>query len=178
MHICVIMSTFHTSNLLGAVAVAAMDAIESVTKSVTGHGGETAAALVAIGHAPGLTIEELRRVLRLSHPGTVRVVDRLVEAGLAERRDGVDRRAIALHITSAGAATRTSMLQRREAVLDELLAPLDVAERAQLAGLLARMLEQRPDGRLQGLSICRLCDDGRCRNCPVDAGVDRVARGS
>lgn len=174
-HINVTMSRHNTPNLVGALAVAVIDAIEDVTRSLTGHAGETAAALVAIGHEPGLTNDGLRQVLGLSHPGAVRVVDRLIEAGLVERREGMDRRAIALHMTQAGYDARTALLDRRQDALEQFLTPLDANERASLGKLLAKVLEQRPTGALHGLSICRLCDNNRCQSCPIEAGVARVA---
>nr|WP_239479307.1 MarR family winged helix-turn-helix transcriptional regulator [Lichenicola cladoniae] len=64
---------------------------------------KTNAAVVIIGHATGLSIDELRRVLGLSYPGTVRLVDRLVAAGLSVRSKALrDRRAVALVLTEAG----------------------------------------------------------------------------
>ena len=46
----------------------------------------TPAALCVIGHEPGLSIDFLARVLGMSHPGTVRLVDRLETDGLIKRR--------------------------------------------------------------------------------------------
>ncbi len=72
-------------NLLGALATGVADRVRGAALDGTTFGGETAAALVVVGHTPGLSINQLGRVLRLSHPGTVRLVDRLANAGHVAR---------------------------------------------------------------------------------------------
>ena len=80
------------ANLLGALSLAVMDRIEQSAREVIGRGGETPAALVVIGYGQGMTNDKLRRILGLSHSGTVRLVDRLVSDRLVERRPGKDGR--------------------------------------------------------------------------------------
>ncbi len=53
-------------------------------------------AIVVIGYGLGPSNDQLRRILGLSNPGAVRLVNRLVADGLVERREGRDRRAVAL----------------------------------------------------------------------------------
>ena len=53
--------------------------------------GATSPALSALhGLTGGQSIDALRRVVGLTHSGAVRLVDRLVAAGPAERRAGAD----------------------------------------------------------------------------------------
>ena len=78
------MSMDRTTNLLGVVGLAVADRIEEETRNILKHSGETPAALVVIGYGLGPSNDELRRVLGLSHSGTVRLVDRLVADGLVE----------------------------------------------------------------------------------------------
>lgn len=164
------------ANLLGALAIAAADRVLAVAADGIGHGGETGAALVAIGHMPGLSNDALGRALSLSHPGTVRLVDRLVAAGLVTRAvSATDRRAVALALTDAGRARREAILADREAALAELLAPLSASERTRFAALAAKMLRGRARTDIEGLAICRLCDEARCANCPIDAGIADAA---
>ena len=85
-----------TTNLLGALTRALSDRIESQMKKQFKRTGESAAAVIFIGYTPGISVEALRQVLSLSHPGTVRLVDRLAEDGLVERRKTKDGRAVAL----------------------------------------------------------------------------------
>ena len=162
---------FEPVNVLGAAGMAVMDGIWAALAPEIGHPSD-AAALVAIGHAPGLSNDGLRQVLRLSHPGAVRLADRLVAAGLVERRTANARRAVSLHVTPKGTACRTALLAARKTVLERMLAPLQAHERDTLAALLGKMLTAVPRDELQVLEACRLCDEKQCQNCPVVAGMD------
>jgi MarR family transcriptional regulator, negative regulator of the multidrug operon emrRAB len=79
-------------------------------RDVLGRTGEAGAAIIVLGYAPGLSVEILRKVLGLSHPRTVRLIDRLEADGLAERREAIDGRAVALHLTPKGVALRTQLM--------------------------------------------------------------------
>ena len=164
-----------TANLLGAVGLAAVDRIEEVARSVLSHAGETPAALVVIGYDMGPSNDQLRRVLCLSHPGSVRLVDRLVSDGLVERREGRDRRAIALYLTERGRALREDLLRGRLAALRPLLAPLTRSEQDTLAELLHKMLSSMETTNLERCTLCRLCDDRVCVGCPIPA--EKPAKG-
>ena len=74
-----------TANLLGVVGLAVAGRIEQTARDILNHAGETPAALVVIGYGLGPSNDELRQVLGLSHPGVVRLVDRLVADRLGER---------------------------------------------------------------------------------------------
>ena len=57
-------------NLFGALAVGTTDRIKKAAFDPTiPGGGETTAAIVVIGHATGLSVDELGRGLGLSHAG-------------------------------------------------------------------------------------------------------------
>lgn len=75
------------ANLLGELSLAVMDRIEQGARDIIGHAGETPAALMVIGYGPKPN-DKLRRILGLSHSGTIRPVDRLVSDRLVERRPG------------------------------------------------------------------------------------------
>lgn len=159
-------------NLLGAVALAATDAMRDAAERAVGHGGETPAALVAIGHVPGLSNDQLARALGLSHAGCVRVVDRLATSGWVERRpDERDRRAVSLHLTEQGAAQRAEILRGRADALARLVPDMPGERRALFESLLCEVLLSLPRDPLHGLRICRLCDNGACADCPIDAAV-------
>ena len=159
----------HTANLLGAVGLAVADRIEETARDVLSHAGETPAALVVIGHGLGPSNDQLRRVLGLSHPGTVRLVDRLVADGLVERREGRDRRAIALYLSKRGHAVREELLKGRLAAIRPLLAPLSSREQERLAALLHKMLASMETTEAERRTLCRLCDDRACTDCPIPA---------
>ena len=158
-----------TGNLLGALAVALADEIHDDAKARTEIGGEAPAALVFIGHAPGCSIDFLARLLRLSHPGTVRLVDRLVVAGLVERRAASDGRAVALHLTDVGARRRRKLLAGRQTALDKAVTVLSPTQREQLATIAEVLLKSlRGTDTRRAFTICRLCDERDCANCPLD----------
>jgi DNA-binding MarR family transcriptional regulator len=161
-------------NLLGVVALAASDRVASTVSEPAGCRGAHPAALVQISRYPGESIEALRRVVGVTHPAAVQIVDRLVEGGLIERRPGPDRRTVALHVTAAGDAAVTRLLERRAAALGGLLGPLDEDERARLGPLLEKVVAGLADDRPDALVACRLCDRAACtaaRACPLQHTV-------
>ena len=158
-----------TANLLGAVGLAVADRIELTARDVLSHAGETPAALVVIGYGLGPSNDQLRRILGLSHAGSVRLVDRLVADGLVERRGGRDKRAIALHLTEQGAGLREDLLKGRLAAIRPLLAPLTATEQDTFASLLHKMLSSMEATDLERCNLCRLCDDRVCSDCPIPA---------
>ena len=145
------------------------DRIEATARDVLSHVGETPAALVVIGYGLGPSNEQLRRILGLSHPGAVRLVDRLVADGLVERRKGRDNRAIALHLTETGHRLRQDVLKGRLAAIRPWLTSLTEAEQETLASLLHKMLASLPTTDLERCHLCRLCDNSVCRDCPIPA---------
>lgn len=158
-----------TANLLGVVGLAIADRIEQTGQDILNRSGETPAALVVIGYGLGPSNDQLRRILRLSHPGSVRLVDRLVADGLVERREGRDKRAIALYLTEQGAALREKLLKGRVAAIKPMLMPLTDSENEVLAALLHKMLSSMEATDLERCTLCRLCDDSVCTNCPIPA---------
>lgn len=158
-----------TANLLGAVGLAIADRIEETAQDILNHAGETPAALVVIGYGFGPSNDQLRRVLGLSHPGSVRLVDRLVADNLVERRKARDKRAIALYLTAEGADLREELLTGRLAAIKSLLNPLTESEQEALAALLHKMLSSMDATDLERCTLCRLCDNRVCSNCPIPA---------
>ena len=158
-----------TANLLGALGLAVADRIQAVARDVLQRSGETPAALVVIGYGQGPSNDGLRRVLGLSHPGTVRLVDRLVADGLVRRDTARDRRAVSLRLTREGKIMRETLLAARLETVQSVLDPLDPAERDTFATLLHRVLENLPHSDLDKRRICRMCDNRVCTDCPVPA---------
>lgn len=161
--------TDRIANLLGVVGLDVAHRIEETARDIVGHAGETPAALIVVGHGTGPSNDQLRRVLGLSHPGTVRLVDRLVADGLVERRQGRDRRAIALYLSARGHAVREDLLKGRLAAIRPLLAPLTGLEQEQLGTLLHKMLSSMETTPAERRALCRLCDGRACTDCPIPA---------
>lgn len=161
--------TDRLANLLGAVGLAVADRIEATAREVLSRAGETPAALVVIGYGQGPSNDQLRRILGLSHPGAVRLVDRLVGDGLVERRVGRDKRAIALHLTERGMTLRETLLEGRLAAMRPLLTRYSDAEGQALTDLLEKLLSSIATTHLERCTVCRLCDNRVCTDCPIPA---------
>jgi MarR family transcriptional regulator, negative regulator of the multidrug operon emrRAB len=163
------------ANLLGALSLAVMDRIEQGARDIIGHAGETPAALIVIGYGPK-TNDKLRRTLGLSHSGTVRLVDRLVSDRLVERRPGKDGREIALHLTAKGAASRRDLLTSRISAVASFVDVLSPSERKRLGELIRDVLARQDTSEMDRLTICRMCDNGVCSNCPLPTTASKRDR--
>ena len=133
-------------------------------------GGQAGAALTTIGILPGLSIGKLAEVLGLTHPGTVRLVERLVADDLVEKTPSAeDGRTMALKLTSLGRQRRRDILTQRQRRLQALLEGLSATERKQFDGLLRKILGHMPVSRREAHAVCRYCDAGPCfrSGCPV-----------
>jgi|SRR5580658_5197666 MarR family transcriptional repressor of emrRAB len=172
---CVVMEP-EIANMLGALSLAVMDRIEQGARDTTGRGGEIPAALVVIGYGPGMTNDKLRRILGRSHSGTVRLVDRLVSDRLVERRPGRDGREVALHLTAKGASTRKDLLASRISAVAAFLEVLSPSERKRLGELIHDVLARQDTSELNRFTICRMCDDRFCGNCPLPTSKGKRER--
>src|SRR5919201_192177 len=167
------------ANLLGALSLAINDRIRGALGD-DAFGWSAAVALVHGLFRSGKTIDFLARVLGVSHPAAVRLVDRLEDEGLLERRPAPDGRARALFLTQAGELATTRILERRTHALNELIAPLSAAERKQLEPLLEKLLSGVVENRWDARRVCRLCNPAICElpDCPVDIAAGNPGRGS
>jgi MarR family transcriptional repressor of emrRAB len=164
------------ANLLGALALALAGGVEGAVRAGAGLGPSAAGAIVTLHtYAEGEPLEVLRRALGLSHPATVRLVDRLETGGLVRRGPGLgDARTVAAHLTPAGRRAARDVLDARATALAEALDALDGPARRRLEPLLERLLARLTvDGRAAN-RICRLCDGDACGHparCPVTQAV-------
>jgi MarR family transcriptional repressor of emrRAB len=161
-----------TAQLLGALALALADRAGAAVEHDAGVAGSDAAALVTLrNYAEGEPLDLLRRALTLSHPGVVRLADRLQARGLVERhRSPRDGRAVALRLTPAGRHAADAALAARGEAIAAALATLDPAQRRALAPMLERMLGGQTTDSDASLVICRMCDPDVCGHpdrCPV-----------
>ncbi|MEV4620863.1 MarR family transcriptional regulator [Asanoa sp. NPDC049573] len=159
----------HQANLLGAVSLALTDAAAGAvaaasdgTAAVAGNPTAAAAlsALLHFLHRP--SIDQLRRVLGLTPSGTVRLVDRLAEAGLVTRGPGGDGRSRSVALTPAGRAAAERLSAARAATLRSALAGLSPAERSTLDGLVGKVMAGIVAEKDGGAWLCRLCDLAAC----------------
>jgi DNA-binding MarR family transcriptional regulator len=149
------------------------DRLRDAVEAASGLTGAAPDALATLGLAPGLRVEDLAGMLRISHSGAVRTVDRLVGAGLAERRpSSADRRTVELWLTEAGARRRRAELAARNRVIAEALAVLPPEDQRTFGALVDRLLTGLAVAAGDDHSLCRLCDPDDCASgCPVEAGA-------
>jgi DNA-binding MarR family transcriptional regulator len=168
-------------NLLGALALSVADRTSDAVGAAAGQSQTAAVALSALHHfLDDPSIDLLRRVLGLTPSGTVRLVDRLEEAGYVKRRPGRDGREVSLRLTAAGRRAAERVTAARGEVLEGALATLSPAERREFDQLLARVLPGLIRGPGATRWMCRLCDTGACGRpegrCPVaNAARERFA---
>ncbi|HEX2581036.1 MAG TPA: MarR family winged helix-turn-helix transcriptional regulator [Dongiaceae bacterium] len=163
----------HLANITGAFALILSDRIATMAETSLGYSGETAAALVTIGAEPGHSVDWLSKVLALSQPGTVRLVDRLVQEGWVDRGRGRDKRSVALYLSESGKEQRRKILALRQDYLESLIEQLPRHHKIQLQAALHVLLHNMTTDAYAACRICRLCNEEKCEmpRCPVDLAV-------
>jgi MarR family transcriptional repressor of emrRAB len=171
------------ANLLGALSTGLTDGVQAATSAAAQVDGLAAAALIALlDFSPRGSVQTLSRVIGLTHSGTVRLVDRLVEAGYVERIPGLDARSRVPILTTTGAKVAKRVRIAREDAIVRHLAKLSDNERASLSRLCERLLsavtKQRLEQRSAGITpaggaLCRMCDFAACGR---DKGVCPAAK--
>ena len=118
----------------------------ALVERLAGHGLQPGwfdllAALRRAGKPYELKPTELMRATMLSSGGMTKRLDRLVAAGLVERRpDPDDRRGTLVRLTADGLRTIDSAVETHAENEERLLSALDPAERKRLDGLLRKLL--------------------------------------
>jgi DNA-binding MarR family transcriptional regulator len=167
------------ANLLGALALVVGDRMQDGVGEAASGSVTQATALSALHHfLDRPSIELLRQVLGLTSSGTVRLVDRLEEAGHVARRRGSDARASLITLTPSGRRAAKRVSRARGEVLAAALATLEPSERQALEDLISRVLVGLMRGPGAVRWMCRLCDTTTCGRpvgkCPVaNAAVER-----
>lgn len=98
-------------------------------------------ALIMLSADEGLSQQDLARHLHLDPTLVVALIDDLEEQGLCERvRHSEDRRRHLIQLTARGKKTFREARALSVKVGDQIFAPLDRAERAQLTAMLKRIM--------------------------------------
>lgn len=119
------MDNSHLGFLVNDVARLYRRRFDEVTRSL-GITGPQMRALIGIGRAPGINQGALAEKLEVEPITTCRMVDRLEQAGLVERRrDPHDRRAWQLHLTPAADPIMQKVQALGEIVLGESIIGMD-----------------------------------------------------
>jgi DNA-binding MarR family transcriptional regulator len=169
-------------NLLGALSLSIADRTADAVGEAAGQSETSAVALSALHHfLDEPSIDLLRRVLGLTPSGTVRLVDRLEQAGYVVRRPGRDGRSVSVALTPGGRRAAKRVTVARAAVLEHALSGLDPDQRDTFERILAQVLPGLIRGPGAVRWMCRLCDMDACGReqgrCPV-ANAARARYGS
>jgi MarR family transcriptional repressor of emrRAB len=161
--------TTRLENLLGAFSVAVNDSMDDAFDEACAVGDSAPAALILIHENPDTRIEALARYLTLSHSGTVRLVDRLAQAGWVAREACDDKRAVVLVLTKAGEKVAERLLEGRRKSLGKALTGVSATDRKVLERILPQMLNNLVADAAQADHTCRYCDAGACERegCPL-----------
>ena len=171
-----------TGNLLGALSLAVTDRTSDAAGGAAGQSDSAAVALSALHHfLEDPSVDLLRQVLGLTPSGTVRLVDRLQDAGYVTRRQGRDGRSVSLRLTPPGRLAAERVSAARAEVLQDALSGLAPAEREALDEVVSRVLVGLIRGPGATRWMCRLCDTTACGRgkggCPVaNAARERYAQ--
>ena len=102
--------------------------------------------LLMLARGGGRSMGEIASHTALPAPTATRVVDKLVDSGLASRRtDPLDRRRVLVHLAANGRSVIERVCSRVERRIGAVLGSAHTPERAQLADLL-EALASRPAG--------------------------------
>ena len=158
-------------NVFGAVALGISDQIVEVIQAETDLSAVEAATLVQVHFRPNETIKSLAAKLRLSHPGAVRVVDRLRSRGYIGRSPGQDKRQALLVLTDKGERSSKQVSEARARVLKTVLAALTDEDRDVLTPILSRLIRGAVRDKVDAYAHCRFCDTDLCysKNCPIES---------
>lgn len=154
------------ANLLGACGLAVADL---TLRNVTARLSASAAAAVVLLASGPVSGTELGRQVGLTQSAATRLVDSLVRAGLAERSARAGR-VVLVGLTPAGRRAAEELLAARASTLTGVLSALSAEERAELGGLLEKLLTRLYGDIGSADLMCRLCDRAACTtggHCPV-----------
>ena len=153
------------ANKLGALGAL----IEARTNRALGNRSPSAAAVLSTLHfRPGLTTTDLSKIIGVSQPTAVRLLDGLQRQGFVERGAPVGR-VTPLALTEAGRIEVARLHRERLSCVGSLLAVLSPEEAAQLETMLDRVLAGATTSRACARTTCRLCEHDLCGPgiCPI-----------
>jgi MarR family transcriptional regulator, negative regulator of the multidrug operon emrRAB len=163
------------SNLLGALGVAVTDDVTATMVSTSNLPLSDIACLNVVAHNQGCSIRYLSGTLGITHPGAVRLIDRLASAGLVERGPGPDRRTVGLHLTAAGRRHWVRQRDARGRLLDAAVGKLTATQRDSAVSVIETLLAAFTTSELRGEQLCRFCDESACPQLQCPATIAATA---
>jgi DNA-binding MarR family transcriptional regulator len=110
--------------------------------------------LVLASATPALTNSAVAEALDVHLSNATRICDRLIRAGLLERRTAIaDRRRVELRLTKAGEALVNTVAEHRRAAIARILSQMSTEEQDTLAGALERFADAAEEGRARSQTL-------------------------
>ena len=169
------------NNLLASLSLNLADEGQQALERACGLTGSATEALLALEEfLDGSHVGRLADVLGLTHSGGVRLVTQLERDGLAERRQGADRRKVEVRLTPRGRRRARQARGARDELIASATAGLTLDDARNLEALLEKLTAARIARRVErrrtdagGAWWCRTCDFAACARpegrCPVQA---------
>lgn len=160
-----VMSDKLLANRLAALATALDDAVHAETDGLS----QSAVAALQVVRQNGPTaIQDIARIIGLTHSATVRLIDRLEKDWLVRRLSRKGRE-VKVEATARGRRRAATFQDKRLGTAEALIATLDADERAVLTRAVDKMLAAAVHDAEQAECVCRDCDREACRSagCPV-----------
>ncbi|WP_298966898.1 MarR family transcriptional regulator [uncultured Methylobacterium sp.] len=163
------------SNKLGALGAVIE---ERTSRALDDLSPSAAAVLSTLRFRPGLTTTDLSKVVAVSQPAAVRLLDGLERRGFVERGAQAGR-VTPLSLTEAGRTEVSRMQQARIAALGSLLKILGPDDLERFERLLDRILADATTSRACARTTCRLCEHELCGPgiCPIGNKASDIERG-
>jgi DNA-binding MarR family transcriptional regulator len=167
-------------DLLLANKLAALAAVldRGLTAAFEPLSPSSTAAILTLKYRQPLTATELSRIIGLSQPATVRLLERLLATGLVERAPLAGIKEVRLSLSREG-ETRAEELQRvRLSTSWALLEQLSPIERLALHGLIDKLVTVPVTDRQVARHLCRFCDHALCEGalCPIGCAATALDR--
>lgn len=161
-----------SENKLGALGLLLSDALENIADDLS---LSAAALLLSLFYHPDSTATELAKIVGVSQPTAVRVLDGLVERGLIKRKDRTGRNTL-LVVTSAGRKRAQALQVRRLRAAKVLLSALTALERKSFERIVDKLLASATNSRAFARTTCRLCDHALCDGplCPIGTRASEI----
>jgi DNA-binding MarR family transcriptional regulator len=161
-------------NKLGAFGLLLSDSLEKASGDLS---RSAAALLLTLFYSWDSTATELAKVVGVSQPTAVRVLDGLVRRGLIER-EGRAGRTTLLRVTPLGRKRARLLQATRLSAMDDVLRALSGRERANFERALDTLLRAATKSRAFARSTCRLCDHRPCDGplCPIGTRAGEIER--
>lgn len=170
-----------TANILGALAIGLSGRITAETSTVGGLSPSAVSALIQVHFCPGISVEQLKNQIGLSHSASVRVVDVLEGMSLIGRRrmPGVDARVISLFTTDKGRDLAREVLRVRGNITKPIVASFSPDDQLLLERVLCELIMRLVRPGPEQEYVCRFCDLSECPQdtCPMTL-LDDIAPAS